>query len=161
MADVFKDIMSSEEFREESFVAEVQAQLSRMLDDKGVSRAELARRLDVSRARVSQIFSDEAQNFTLRLLVRSFLAVGEEPVLVTRSEYEALKGLRAAHRETAGGVGREAADGIAEALIAHLLQANLTESRGDAERPAKRSSGAKDWASAASNVIPFRVTANG
>jgi transcriptional regulator with XRE-family HTH domain len=160
MTDVFKNILSSEEFREEFFVAGVQAQLSRMLDDKGVSRAELARRLDVSRARVSQIFSDEAQNFTLKLLARSFLAVGEEPVVVPRSEYEALKRQTGGNAERSGVATKEAADGIAEALIANLLRANLTESPSENERKGKRSGGIKDWASG-SNVIPFRVTANG
>jgi transcriptional regulator with XRE-family HTH domain len=159
MTDIFKNILSSEEFREEFFVAEVQARLSKMLEDKGISRAELARRLDVSRARVSQIFSDEAQNFTLRLLVRSFLAVGEEPVVVPRSEYEALRKQSHTRLESSGS-SREAAGGIAEALIADLLRANLAEPRSDAERSGKRSGGAKDWASG-SNVIPLRVRANG
>jgi transcriptional regulator with XRE-family HTH domain len=73
MNNPFGEILGSDEFREELFIAETQARLSQMLDDKGVSRAELARKLSVSRARVTQIFADDANNLTLKLLARSLL----------------------------------------------------------------------------------------
>ena len=158
--NVFGDIIHSDIFREEFFVAEVQARLSEMMESKGVSRAELARRLDVSRARVTQIFSDEYKNFTVRLLVRSFLALGEEPMLVCRSEFASLQEGRASATTAPPTSEPPTADGIAEAVIASLLRASIGERPMDSER-AKRVSDARDWASAGSNVIPLRERAYG
>lgn len=158
--NIFGHLLASDEFKEESFVAETQAQLSRLLDDKGVSRAELARRLNVSRARITQIFSDEAQNLTLRLLVRSYLALGEEPVVLSRSEYEQLQcaAENVAVQKVESG---SSVDGIAEALIAKLLQANIGEGLEVADRFSKVSAKTEDWVSAGSNVVPLRRAANG
>ena len=61
MGNKFQKVFESEEFREEFFVAKAQAELAALLDERGISRAELARKLNVSRARVTQIFSDEAR----------------------------------------------------------------------------------------------------
>ena len=155
----FMDLLGSEEFKEEFAVAEVQASLSKMMDDKGISRAELARRLNVSRARVTQIFSDEAQNFTLRLLVKSFLALGEEPVIVTRAELNALQSSGEVSQSDKGEPSLST-DGIAEALVAKLLEANLSVPAERNERQQKRLSGTKDWVTS-TNVVPFRKTAHG
>lgn len=65
-------------FAEESAVVEVQSLLHQLMEDKGWSRADLARAMDVSRARVTQIFSDECKNLTVRLLARAMTALGEE-----------------------------------------------------------------------------------
>ena len=62
---------------EETFVADAQLLLHEVMLAKRVTRAELAERLDISRARVSQIFSSECRNFTVRLLVRAMHALGE------------------------------------------------------------------------------------
>lgn len=156
----FDQLLASEEFKEEAFVAETQAHLSRLLDEKGVSRAELARRLDVSRARVTQIFSDEAHNLTLRLLVRSYLALDEEPVIVSRVEYEWLRHTvesLSPQKEVSG----SSADGIAEALIAKLLEANIGDTSNRVERSLKTTSGTRDWASASTNVIPLKRASHG
>lgn len=91
MNDVFQNLLDGPEFAEEYFVAEVQTQLSELMDRVGVTRAELARKLGVSRARVTQIFSDDAKNLTLRLLFRTYAALGEEPLVVQRSVYESMK----------------------------------------------------------------------
>jgi transcriptional regulator with XRE-family HTH domain len=161
MADIFNNIIQGAEFREELFVAQSQARLSEMLDDKGVSRAELARKLGVSRARVTQIFSDEATNLTLRLLARSFLALEEEPVILTRSEYERLKD--GTNSQPSGARGsdkrRRSTDGLSTSLIADLLRANDIEL--DQERPGRRPDNAKQWAEAGSNVVPLRRSTNG
>jgi transcriptional regulator with XRE-family HTH domain len=68
-------------FAEEAFVVDVQILLNQIMKEKGFSRADLARELKVSRARITQIFSDECKNLTVRLLARAMLAMGEAPEL--------------------------------------------------------------------------------
>ena len=157
---LFDDILSSDTFREEFFIAEAQSRLGDLMEIKGITRAELARRLDVSRARVTQIFSDESKNFTVRLLVRSFLALGEEPMIISRSEYTKLQDRFADRKETSGQSATATVEGLTEAVIANLLRANVGERAVDGDRP-KRISAAGDWAAAGLNVIPFREKANG
>lgn len=64
-------------FAEEAFVVDVQSFLHTMMEEKGYSRADLAKAMGVSRARVTQLFSDECKNFTIRLLARAAFAMGE------------------------------------------------------------------------------------
>lgn len=64
-------------FAEEAFVVDVQSFLHHMMEEKGLSRADLAKAMGVSRARITQIFSDESPNFTVRLLARAAHAMGE------------------------------------------------------------------------------------
>lgn len=66
---------------EEDFVVEIQVFLHQLMEKKGISRADLARAMGVSRARVTQIFSDECTNFTIRLLARAVNALGETPAI--------------------------------------------------------------------------------
>ncbi len=68
-------------YAEEAFVIDAQAVLHGLMEDKGMSRADLAAAMGVSRARVTQLFSSECKNFTVRLLARAFFAVGETPEL--------------------------------------------------------------------------------
>lgn len=81
MNNLVDDLKASPEFAEEMLVADIQSYLEQLLDEKGCSRTDLARRMGVSKARVSQIFSDQ-QNFTVRLLARAFHALGEEVRIV-------------------------------------------------------------------------------
>jgi len=62
---------------EEGFVADVLGDADWVLQHKGISRKELALRLNVSEARVSQMFSANGRNLTLRTLARIFHALGE------------------------------------------------------------------------------------
>lgn len=64
-------------FAEERLVAEIQSLLLEVMELKGINFADLAGRMGVSKARVSQIFSDN-QNFTLRVVAGAFHALGEE-----------------------------------------------------------------------------------
>jgi len=64
-------------FAEESLVVDAQLFLHNLMEEKGVTRAQLARAMGVSRARVSQIFSDECKNFTIRNFARAAFALGE------------------------------------------------------------------------------------
>ena len=68
-------------FAEEDFVVEAQIFLHQIMEKKGLTRADLARAMGVSRARVTQIFSDDCKNFTVRLLARAAHALGEVPEL--------------------------------------------------------------------------------
>ena len=63
---------------EEALVVDAQIFLQRIMNEKNVSRTELAERMGVTKARISQIFSDECKNFTIRLLARAAAALGEE-----------------------------------------------------------------------------------
>lgn len=65
-------------FAEEGFIADVQVAIESLLADKDMNRADLARALKVSQARVSQMFGDEANNLTLRTLARIFHVLREE-----------------------------------------------------------------------------------
>lgn len=62
---------------EENFVADAQLLLHEVMLAKGISRTELAGRLGVSRARITQLFSSECKNFTVRLLARAMHALDE------------------------------------------------------------------------------------
>jgi transcriptional regulator with XRE-family HTH domain len=66
-------------FAEEAFVVDVQILLNQIMKEKGFSRADLARAMNVSRARITQIFSDDCKNFTVRLLARAMHAMDEVP----------------------------------------------------------------------------------
>lgn len=77
MDDKLKSLRDSSEFAEERLVASVQSLLEEILHEKGLNKTDLANKMGVSKARVSQIFSDN-QNFTLRLLANAFHALGEE-----------------------------------------------------------------------------------
>ncbi|WP_133254311.1 helix-turn-helix domain-containing protein [Phenylobacterium deserti] len=77
------------EFAEEGFIAEVQYEISLMLKRKDVSRSELARRLGVSAAYVSQLLGDAGGNLTCRTIARIYSAMDEEPKLCTRRTFDA------------------------------------------------------------------------
>lgn len=79
-------------FAEEAFVVEVQGVLHQIMLKKGISRAHLARAMNVSRARVTQIFSDECKNFTVRLLARAMHAMGEVPELTCEFHLQEIRG---------------------------------------------------------------------
>lgn len=78
-------------FAEEAFVVDVQIILNQIMKEKGFSRADLARAMNVSRARITQIFSDECKNLTVRLLARAMHAMGETPELTCELHLEELR----------------------------------------------------------------------
>lgn len=77
-------------FAEEALIVDAQGLLQELLDEKGMTRADLARAMGVSRARVTQLFSDECKNFTLRLWARALFAVGEKAVVSYAGSEECL-----------------------------------------------------------------------
>lgn len=68
---------------EDDLITDVQFVIHNLLEKKGVSRSELARRMGISEARVSQIFKDEPSNLTLKTIARIFCALGEQPRLTS------------------------------------------------------------------------------
>lgn len=165
MSNKFQDLLNTVEFKEEVFVAEAQAQLQTLLEDRGVTRAELSRLLGVSRARITQIFSDDANNLTLRLLARSFLALGEQPVVIPKSEYERLVQCASDAKRSVKTRSREAVNGgedvLTASLIAEALRSSGEVQTQDCDRSSRRSSTAKSWAEHGANVVPLRRAANG
>jgi transcriptional regulator with XRE-family HTH domain len=89
MTEFASELKNSSVFAEEAFVVEVQSLLQTVMNEKGMSRADLASALGVSRARVTQIFSDECKNLTVRLLARAVFAMGDR-VQVTSESHSAV-----------------------------------------------------------------------
>lgn len=79
-------------FAEEAFVVDVQILLHQIMEKKGISRADLARAMNVSRPRITQIFSDECKNLTVRLLARAMHAMGESPELSCALQLDEIRG---------------------------------------------------------------------
>lgn len=80
----FADADFKEAYVEESFVAEVQHEIGRLMKAKGINRAELARRMNVSAPHVTQMLGDEDANLTLRTVARIFDALGEKASISAR-----------------------------------------------------------------------------
>ena len=78
-------------FAEEALIVDAQTAINTLMVELGVSRAELAERLGVSQARVSQMFSDNAKNLTLRTLARVFHALGDH-CRITSDQLEPILG---------------------------------------------------------------------
>lgn len=66
------------------FIAQIQIVLNTLMEEKGISRSDLAATLQVSESRVSQMFKDEPQNFTAKTIARVFHAIGEEPEITCK-----------------------------------------------------------------------------
>lgn len=66
---------------EEGFIVDVQGLLQELMDERGMSRAGLARAMGVSRARVTQLFSDKCTNMTVRVFAQAVHALGDVPAI--------------------------------------------------------------------------------
>lgn len=109
---------------EEGFVVDVQVFLHEMMVEKQVSRAELARLMGVSRSRITQIFSDDCKNLTIRLLAKAAHALGEVPMI----ESELTRRLRDEREQEAR------SNFIAVASNVHPIWRDATEGRSLADR---------------------------
>lgn len=65
---------------EENFLIDVQFLIQDLMHKHGISQSELASRSGLSKARISQLMSSEA-NPTLKSIVGVFAALGEKPVI--------------------------------------------------------------------------------
>jgi len=79
--DLVSDEASQAEYRHELAISAFTNAVARVMDDLGVSQSELARRLGVSRARVSQLLQHKSSP-TLRTMVEVATALGCEVTLV-------------------------------------------------------------------------------
>lgn len=86
----FSDVEFQEAYVEESFVAQVQHEISRIMKSKGVSRAELARRMKVSAPYVTQMLGDDDANLTLRTVARIFDALDEKASITPKSQVKTI-----------------------------------------------------------------------
>lgn len=77
---------NSEENAVEALVVSVQLALQRVMSANCVTQKELAERLGLSGARVSQILSADGANLTLKTIARVALALGDEFEFVSRSD---------------------------------------------------------------------------
>lgn len=69
---------------EETLILDAQIAIQRVLNEKGMTQARLAKRLGVGESYVSQLLGDSARNLTLRTIARVMKALGETPMLTTR-----------------------------------------------------------------------------
>jgi DNA-binding Xre family transcriptional regulator len=76
------------ETAEGEFVLAVQCEIQKRLNDKGLRARDLARRLGVTEARISQMFGDHAKNLTLKTIARIFHQLGGTPYLTSEQDYE-------------------------------------------------------------------------
>src|SRR5438067_1028689 len=77
---------------EESFILDAQMTIQRLLNEKGLTQTELARRLGVGDSYISQMLGDSARNLTLRTVARIMVALDETPHLTTCRNWEQLFG---------------------------------------------------------------------
>jgi transcriptional regulator with XRE-family HTH domain len=81
----------------QSLVLSIQVALQNAMHRNSVTQKQLADRLGISAARVSQILAKEGSNLTLRTIGRIAHALGEDFELVTKSEalqIQKMKGVR-------------------------------------------------------------------
>jgi DNA-binding Xre family transcriptional regulator len=77
---------AKEAFAIEDLVFSVQIALQKVMHKQGVGHKELAERLGMSPARVSQIFADNGPNLTLKTIARIQHALGKEFVFVEKTQ---------------------------------------------------------------------------
>jgi len=65
---------------EDEAVACVQGMAQRLLREQKLTQAQLAERMGVSAARISQLFADEPENLSVKAAARLFYHLGEELV---------------------------------------------------------------------------------
>lgn len=73
---------------EERFLLMAQVEMQRLLNDQGLKYKDLALRLGVSEARISQMFGDDANNLTIRSIAKIFHKLGEKPLIMSKAVYE-------------------------------------------------------------------------
>lgn len=85
--------MVAVEIAEAEFIVAVQSEIQRVLNGKGLRARDLSKRLNVSEARISQMFGDQAKNLTIRTIAKLFYHLGESPVITTQRQLESMVAL--------------------------------------------------------------------
>lgn len=86
-ADTDSEVVAIEE-AEADFILAVQSAIQKLLTNKGLRARDLSKRLQVTEARISQMFGDQAKNLTLRTIARVFYHLDETPLICTIREFE-------------------------------------------------------------------------
>jgi len=73
---------------EAAFILLTQTEMQKLINQKGLRYRDLARRMGVTEARISQMFGDTATNLTIKTVARVFHQLGETAYLTTREEFE-------------------------------------------------------------------------
>lgn len=73
---------------EAAFILLAQTEMQKIMNRKGLRYRDLARRMGVTEARVSQMFGDTATNLTIKTVARVFHQLGETAYLTTLEEFE-------------------------------------------------------------------------
>lgn len=71
---------------EDRFLLSVQSTIQKLLNDRGIRYRDLAKRMGVSEARVSQMFGDTATNLTIRSIAKILHLLGDAPVLLSKEQ---------------------------------------------------------------------------
>ena len=74
---------------EERLLHKTQIAVQEELERQGLRYRDLADRLGVSEARISQLMGHDALNLTIRTVAKIFHRLGEEAVIMTRRDYDA------------------------------------------------------------------------
>ena len=95
------DSAEADLFAQEDFVADIQSLIYRIMEDKGISRVDLSKRLGISKPRVTQYFAGDGSNLTARTIARIFHALGEQPEMICEwTKLHQLKRLAADRRKS-------------------------------------------------------------
>lgn len=81
----------AEAFALESLVFSVQIALQKAMSKRGVTSKDLAERLGMTPARVSQIFAEKGPNLTLKTIAKVQAALGEEFEFISKNEGKAIQ----------------------------------------------------------------------
>ena len=76
------------EAAEADFILAVQCEIQKLLNTKGLRARDLSKRLNVTEARVSQMFGEQAKNLTLKTIARIFYHLGETAYITTQEEFD-------------------------------------------------------------------------
>lgn len=85
--------MVAVEIAEAEFIVAVQSEIQRVMNEKGLRARDLSKRLNVSEARISQMFGDQAKNLTIRTIAKLFYHLGDNPVITTQCQLERMVAL--------------------------------------------------------------------
>lgn len=85
--------MVAGEIAEAEFIVAVQSEIQRVMNGKGLRARDLSKRLNVSEARISQMFGDQAKNLTIRTIAKLFYHLGESPVITTQCQLKRIVAL--------------------------------------------------------------------
>ncbi len=98
MNAIVQNVRNSSAYAEEALVVDLQSLLHTVMAERGMTRAQLADSMQVSKARITQLFSADCSNFTVRLLARALFAMGERLEVTCPTHERAKRRTQAVHK---------------------------------------------------------------